>query len=70
MKSFHCSKFILKDDKQNYYEGDNGFFENNLNYGEINNIKIKRISPGGVMVSTEVCGTLSLSSTLSPGTKK
>ncbi len=35
------SKFILKDDKQNYYEGDNGFFENNLNYGEINNIKIK-----------------------------
>ena len=24
----------------------------------------------GIMVSTEVCGTLSLSSTLSPGTKK
>ena len=35
-----------------------------------NKIKTNRISPGGVMVSTEVCGTLSLSSTLSPGTKK
>ena len=33
-----------------------------------NNIKT-RICPGGVTVSTKVCGTLSLSSTLSPGTK-
>ena len=44
-------------------------FNNNFKSTQ-NKIKTNRIGPGGVMVSTEVCGTLSLSSTLSPGTKK
>ena len=33
-------EFSLRDEKNNYYFGENGFFNNNLNYGTINNVKI------------------------------
>ena len=35
------SKFVFKDENNNYFEGENGFFINNLNFGEFDNPKIK-----------------------------
>ena len=32
--------FTLKDERNNYYSGSDGFFENNLEYGIINNVKV------------------------------
>ena len=35
------SKFVIKDENNNFFEGENGLFINNLNFGEFDNPKIK-----------------------------
>ena len=35
------SEFTLKDERNNYISGSNGFFSQNLNFGEFDNVKIK-----------------------------
>ena len=35
------SSFILKDEKNNYFQGTDGHFEKDLNYGSFNNVKIR-----------------------------
>ena len=35
------SSFILKDEKNNYFQGTDGHFEKDLNYGTFNNVKIR-----------------------------
>ncbi len=41
--------FILKDNKNNYFEGSSGFFKKNFNYGEFNDVKI-RLNDGSRIV--------------------
>ena len=35
------TEFVLKDDRNNFLSGSNGYFEQNLTYGEFDNVKIK-----------------------------
>ena len=47
------TKFTLKDNKNNFYEGENGFFIKNLNYGEFNNPKI-RLNDGSRLIGNKI----------------
>ena len=47
------SKFTLKDSNNNYFEGDNGYFEKNLDIAEFNNPKI-RLSDGSRLIGKKI----------------
>ena len=46
-------EFIYKDEKNNYFEGENGFFLKNLNYAEFENPKI-RLSDGSRIIGKKI----------------
>ena len=47
------SSFILKDEKNNYYQGTEGYFEKDLNYGSFNNVKI-RLNDGSRIIGKKI----------------
>ena len=52
-KIFLPSKFILKDENNNFYEGENGFFIQDLNIAEFDNPKIK-LSDGSRIIGDKL----------------
>ena len=47
------SKFTYKDENNNFIEGENGYFLNNLNYAEFDNPKIK-LNDGSRIIGTKI----------------
>ena len=47
------SKFVLKDMQNNYFEGENGYFEKNLQYAEFENPKI-RLNDGSRLIGNKI----------------
>jgi len=51
-KIFLPSSFILKDEKNNYLQGTDGYFEKSLDYGSFNNVKI-RLNDGSRIIGIQ-----------------
>ncbi len=52
-KIFLPSKFSYKDENNNFIEGENGYFSNNLDYAEFDNPKIK-LNDGSRIIGTKI----------------